>query len=445
MENVIDIVDLIETPRWNQLTNTVELFVKNKEVDSNLDLNQFKSAFSQHWFLQNLPTFKHEYRQEIEKNRREGNFKLLNFNIEVSFYDCDFHGVVFGSNEIEGNFIFEKCNFIGGISVPNSTFLGKIKVRDSFLHDINLANTTFSDLIDFWLCEFYEKVIFLKTDFIGTAVFSASTFRENVLFTYSLIDKAIILRGTKFLKGLDFSLSIGKGEKYCFDLIVKDYDAVVVDTLDGLYEKTYDDYVTNKGIIPLKNKRETFRILKQTLVSQGNISESIYYKVIEKETLRRELLASESKRLKDNDYYYLFNLLYKWFCRKRAFMSNWFKKVSPYVGNYLDMINLWMNKVSNYYGKSYGRSLVFILLVGGLFFYASAIASNTYKFAFSIDKTTLGKGVGHFVQFLLPTHDFGYIGDLENVSVWYFIWDFIGRLFVGYGIYQFIQAFRKYR
>ncbi len=417
---------------YNQVTNTVKVYITTSPIESVISLNYFKSIYAQIWYLEKFPLLRKELNidendvnvDEIPEELRE----ILDYNLEVYFSGCLFTVSITGNDQIQGTFIFDTCRFEGGFYFPDCVFQGKIKIRECEFYDTDFQNTTFSDLADFWLCNFNLKLIFFKSDFKGTTVFADCTFKINVLFTYSLIDKLIIFRGSKFENGLDLSLSIGNGIINLFAAEIGDYATEeIVATDKEKIKKEYNSFVTEQAKIPLKNKRETFRILKQTLVSQGNISESIYYQVIEKETLRKELKLKEFVETVANE--------------KRR----WLKKRSFYTGKRLDRFNLRLNKVSNYYGKSYGRAFLFVLGFGLLFFYSSAIASNTYEMAWNLDCGTFSKGVGHFVQFLIPTHKFDYIGDLKDVSSWFYILDFFGRLFVGYGIYQFIQAFRKYR
>ncbi|MGE0636787.1 MAG: pentapeptide repeat-containing protein [Bacteroidia bacterium] len=345
------------------------------------------------------------------------------------FENCTFEGVFEIPDNNKHNFEFIDCHFNKGFNVKNTKFEGKLKFRFCHFYETNFDNAVFQDLADFYRCEFHNTVIFFKTDFIGTTVFSASKFYENVLFTYSLIEKLIIFRGTIFEKGLDLSLSIRQGDINCFDIQLKDFESEIINSLDEEYELTYDNCVSEEGLIPLKNKRETFRILKHTLVSQNNISESIYFKVLEKNALKKELDNKTYKQKVKNE------------------KCTWWKERWFYVKNDLEKFNLWLNWISNQHGSSYGQALFFILVVSVISFYLSAISSNTFDFTWDLSWSTFKRGLSFFMQFLLLTHNFNYIdGDeLKKAAVGYFIWDFCGRLIVGYGIYQFIQAFRKYR
>ena len=319
------------------------------------------------------------------------------------------------SNELR----FEDCTFAKDFNLTNTKFDKKIRFRNCvFAGRTNFNNTVFNDLADFWRCTFEKQVIFFKTDFLATVVFSAAAFKENVLFTYTLIDKLILFRGTIIEKGFDISTAIRSGNMGIFDFHVNDYESLN----KNLSEEAYERAISETAEIPIKNKRETFRILKQEHISQNNVVHSIEYKTLEKETLRNELrikLAEEN-------------------------MSHVLKN-AKYLEIKLDQFNLWLNKCSNNHGSSYGRAFAFIVLVGWPFFFGSVMATSKYEFTSTFSLMAFWDGLTYFVQFLLPTHKFEYLGDGVQYGTLFYVFDFIGRLFVSYGIYQFIQAFRKYR
>ena len=306
---------------------------------------------------------------------------------------------------------FINCHF-EKLDLFNSDIFSKLKLTRCSFDSTVFQNAMFNDLADFYNCYFNQKVIFHKTDFKGTTVFSASTFKQNVLFTYALIEKLIIFRGTKFDKGLDLSCAILAGEMNPFDIGLGDFGPEIIKEKDEKeFEKRYDDCITKKGLIPIKNQRETYRILKEAFVKREDVASSIKYKVLEKKTLLTELV---------ND----------------GFWKNFF-----------DIGTLILNWLSNNYGKSYWRAFWFIIIFGGFFFYVSSIFSPMYYFTFNVEWETVKQGLGHFSQFLLPTHGIDYlkVNEADVLGSKFLIFDFVGRLIVGYGIYQFIQAFRKYR
>ncbi|ALM47822.1 hypothetical protein AMR72_02245 [Flavobacterium psychrophilum] len=336
--------------------------------------------------------------------------KEVNINFDhkdITFENCNFdENIIF--NDYDGILTFANCNFKEGyeVNAQDTIFKGKIRFRTChFKGNVNFRNTTFNELADFWRCTFYNKTIFYKTDFKNIVVFSAVIFKENVLFTYSLIDKLLLLRGAKMQKGLDLSLAIITGKLGLFDFNLNDYKTTITST-----EEQYETFVSETANIPVKNKRETFRILKDNLESQKNLAESLKFKAIEKDILSHEL-------------------------KHETFSASIF----------LDRANLFFNWLSNNHGNSYGRAFLFILGFGLFFFYFSLISLDLFSFTLDYKEWAFNESFRYYMEFLNPIHKFDYLGEDITLSKRFYVLDFLGKTFVGYGIYQFIQAFRKYK
>lgn len=328
----------------------------------------------------------------------------------IRFDRCEFKKRLSFENNVV-KFYFFDCDFYD-TDFSDVTFENKIRIQKSRFHRFLIFNnTTFKSLIDFWNTDFYEKVIFYKTDFETTAVFSAATFYENVLFTYTLLAKQVIFRGTNVNKGIDLSLAIHKGSLSIFDFHVSDFESI-----DGNLDKTgYEKSVGEKGDIPIKNKRETFRILKRAFENNSDYIHSLNYKKLELKTYKSIL----NQKISANDE--------KWNSR-------------------IDKSILLLNKYSNNYGTRFEIGILFTILVGFLFYYLSFISSKEYSFSLcTVDwnKEVLEMYWSNFIRFLNPTHNDQYLGE-KNTFLFY-LFDYIGRIAVGYGLYQTIQAFRKYK
>jgi hypothetical protein len=157
--------------------------------------------------------------------------------------------------------------------------------------------------------------------------------------------------------------------------------------------------------VALKRMRESFRIIKNELKVSGNIINSLEFHKSEMQIYHREL--NESKD------------------------SNW-----------NDRIILEFSKISNNYGIKWKKGLTFTLL-SGLFFYVLflLLISNDLRFEFSNE--SIGKTIKHYFEFLNVTNwNFKPFG-INDYSYAYIIL-FIGKIFIGYGYFQTIQAFRKY-
>ena len=328
----------------------------------------------------------------------------------VNITDCVFTEDFKFSSKVGISASFKGTVFEKGASFDNSYFERKARfIGTKFKGEASFSNTRFGDLVDFWGAEFSKPTIFYKTDFLGVTVFSTTTFYENVLFTYTLIDKVLILRGTNFKKGLDLSLTVLNGSLSTFDIRLNDFRTVS----DTEIEEDYEELISKKAEIPEKNKRETFRILKKELQNQGNFFDALIYSSLETHTYFNQ---TKKKLLKRNSW----NIIQ-------------------------DYLILQFNYYSNKNGKSWTRGILFTVLAGALFTYLSVISTETYCIGFNkMNWADLRQGMIFFFYSLLPTHDIDYLKDL-NPTAWFYAWDFIGRTIIAYGIYQTVQAFRKFK
>jgi len=365
-----------------------------------------------------------DFKQLISKEK-----KLLKFDFSDCIFNCkinitqETHSVRFENCVFNKEFKL-KASIVGNATFGHSVFnklvdFSKTKFGDNskarfyyseFKDEVLFNNTTFGDLSDFWNAIFHKKVIFYKTDFLGTSVFSRAIFKENVLFTYSVINKLIIFRGSTFEKGFDLSLAIILGEISPFDIKIENYKSE--DNLKD--ENIYEEYVSRKGIIVDKNKRETFRILKNHYILQSSSIDYVKYSNLEQNAYSTEL-------------------------KKRIFKGN------PEYKAIQDYIIFILNKSSNKLGTSYIRGIGFTLSIGFLFFYFCLLSTENYYFSltdFNID--TFKECVRYYFEFIIPTHSIDFLEN-EKPNTMFYVWDFIGRAFVAYGIYQTVQAFRKFK
>lgn len=352
---------------------------------------------------------------------------------------------------------FRDSFFEKKIKTKDVVFDGKIRFHKcTFKEKQILNNTTFNDLADFWGSTFVGRVIFYKVNFNSTTVFSSTTFEENVLFTYSKIKTLLILRGTIIKKGIDLSLAIIEGELSIFDFTLDTFKSVNGPFNEESWIDSYDQIVAEVGDIPVKNKRETYRIIKNQLVNRKNIFDATKFSYLENRTFRKEVFSKmisfskgriidnvnkwHSKLENDSSLWVIIKSGLNYFFKS---IYNWFSVVSNYI-------LLTLNRVSNRHGTSYFFGVVFTLFIGALFYYLSIINSGLYEFDWVLETRMIEKHIGAYVQFIIPTHRFNYVENYFDRKIlgdhpYFYLWDVVGRIFVGYGIYQTIQAFRKYK
>lgn len=362
-------------------------------------------------------------------------FKDYDFDIDInltndinviSFANCTFRKDLMISTTIEKDALLDNCVFEKQIEIRSTIFKGKARFISCVFNTTKFNLTTFKSTADFSNSTFYKPITFYKISFKDIVDFSAVNFKENVLFTYTSIEKLMVLRGAYPEKGFDISLAIITGELSVFDFQFDDYKSYtkIYKDLDeefkkhnnnisyqNAYQVVYNKAVSQNHNIPIENKRETYRLLKNQLESQKNYIDSIPFRVMENKTLLKE----SWKKLRNG-----VNLT-------RSFSN---------------IIVMSLNAISNWFGSSYLMGLLFTVSIAGLFFSLSLNHIGNYEFTTTISDWEWR----YFVQYLNPTHRFDYMKLVDvNPRQWFFIWDFIGRVFVGYGIYQTITAFRKYK
>ncbi|MEO9954801.1 hypothetical protein [Nonlabens sp.] len=382
-------------------------------------------------------------------NKRKYHFKNTVFEQRVfiehtanacSFENCHFkQGVIFSNPPIPANAFFNKvyscrvrmidCKIEKQLIITDCTFEKKVRFHDCEMEEFIPSNAIFKDLADFWATNFLNKVIFYKTDFNETAVFSMSTFNKDVLFTYSLLAGKSIFNRTTFIQGLDISQAIISGQLKLMDLKFENYNfetryygnnnedyQAAIDHGKISRNKGQDDRYVEKLAIPLTNKRHTFQILKNQFEKSGNYADSTDMRREEKKALQK----LTSNRKNDDD----------------------FKHTTKG-----DRFILWLNRWSNHYRSDFRNGIWFTLIVGIASFLLVLMSTGSFwsNIGGDFDYTTFLWTIETFVSFLNPVHKMDYIKDLNPCLGIAYVLDFLGRIFVGYGIYQTVQAFRKFK
>lgn len=112
--------------------------------------------------------------------------------------------------------------------------------------------------------------------------------------------------------------------------------------------------------------------------------------------------------------------------------------------NWIDKTILYSSKFSNNFGINPFNATLFTLISGAIFFSFSILCTDVFEFSICINSYDLSESLKYYFQFLLPTHRFNYLGSETHFGSGFYFWDFVGRIFVGFGIYQTITSFRKY-
>lgn len=318
---------------------------------------------------------------------------------EIEFINIIFRvKIIFNTKKcFKSSLKFVKCKFFLNPRFTDKTFQNEIRFRFCEFKNVNIINATFEGYVEFFNCHFSERFIAFKSNFNKNVTFIKSIFQNNCLFSYSTFDNQVILSRSVFkdknenATGLDLSQSVINGQFAFFGTELGNYDAVHV----SLKDKKYDELLESGENIPVQNKRETFRIIKHQLLQQNNVIDAEKYAKLEKQTLMDEMLGDFK-----------------------------FKNIS-------NLLLLSANKISNNYKTNWLYGLAFLLVFTGLFHFLLVTFeqnySNTIEYSFR----------------LFSPADFSLFGKFE--CDWNYIILFFGKIIISYGIYQTIQAFRKYK
>jgi hypothetical protein len=131
-------------------------------------------------------------------------------------------------------------------------------------------------------------------------------------------------------------------------------------------------------------------------------------------------------------------------------VSSYFSSLFIISKDWNKVITLFLNWISNDFGRNWGRGILFSIAVGLLFFSFLIPSTQQYNIGFSWHETI--RLIPSFLKFMNPLRHFETKELFKNIdgcivitlSNWSYLWDFLGRIFVAYGYYQTIQAFRKY-
>lgn len=330
---------------------------------------------------------------EEEKNNQ---FDINSYDY-ILFQNFNFSKQIIINDLLGIDLRFDKCDFKVSPFKYGLLYDFKMKFRSCCFDVLKVNNVDFKDYLEFFDCSFINHTIFKKCNFYKNVTFTKSFFLSNAFFTYSSFYKQLIFNRAKFGEkskptGLDLSQSIINGTISFFMVRLYSFPSEPVD----LHSFAYDDLLKIGKHIPIQNSRETLRIIKHQLLNQNNLIEAEKYAKLEKLTYMKEI--------------------YKNFK---------FDKLPS-------LITLFFNLISNYFKTSWTVGFAFIFGFAAIF---DIWLENISPIYFIADNT--------LIKLINPT-DFSFYDEFKNNEYAYSVY-FAGKIMIGFGIYQLIQAFRKFK
>ena len=419
--------------------NSTFSYIKNKqgEIIANAtifqkEVNFFKANFKEHVNFSGCNfNLKANFSETIFGIKKEDNnsdesssevkFLIENakFQKEVNFSKAIFYDAIYfsGTEFYTDTKVYEEES----INFENAQFKRKVRFHHCKFHNtVRFENTSFNKLVDLYCAHFYKPQQFHFTDFLDRAIFSSIEFDEEVQFLHCRVDSNSYIRfeSATFKKSLDISRSNFNDKANFWNIELEEGDILTsskyqndfpketkTESTKNTPEETETESTKNTPTI-YKKIRETYRIIKSNFYSQNNKIEGLKFYKREMSVYEREIRFLSWDKIR--------------------FLS-W------------DKILLFANKISSNFGTSWSRGLLFTVIAGII---TLLPISCNLKFSLTLE------GVGNFLKGLvdiLNLTDWNEMTILgEKLTNWQYIFLFIGRIFVAYGYYQTIQAFRKF-
>ncbi len=333
------------------------------------------------------------------KFKSDSNFRFLTFKDKVDFSETKF----------EGNADFYNTLFMSKAIFTNAQFSGDTGFVSAYFQDLSFfINTKFYSKVDFFSAIFDNDASFHSTQFHGLAIFAKVSFLKNTLFESS-----------SFMGNATFLNSLFKGELNIFSGAI------------------FSTHCVFQGAEIHNPSREIYCIRKHECLKYNNRIDALTFHQKEMHAYWNELFGDDTwNEIKTKNY--IIKIL-KWLYRK-------------IIKNFDEKFVLFFNRYSNYFGLSWRQGVLFTLFYVGIPFFLLYLITLSQPY-FTLEwngwrefGTVLDTSLKYYVQFLNPAHSFYFMEEFKpNPAGLAYVIDGLSRIFITFGYYQTIQAFRKYR
>lgn len=348
---------------------------------------------------------------------------------EYFFLKCQFNDVqlVERTNPKDTIFTFIDCQ-IGQLNISHFNNLGNLFMRDIQVLPIVVNNPDRLKLIEDIGSKDFDEIFESGTEYINLdrffdlenkLVLNQSSLGKAEFTNCNFDDFHFYYNNTKLTETF---ISGGK--------MPQSIDIEGIDEVGNPIE-----YYSQKVVV--------YNQIKKIFENQGDIFQSSFFQSKASETqakLLRSKITQKVWSIKTEEK----NL----FKQKKLILKEKF-----FSQNAWERLSFLLNEVSNNHGESWGRALVFTITFGLITFFLFLFSNkyllnfwimlHPFKSQMDIDWSFISNNFHYFFDFLNPTHKTDLIKG-SNPSAWSGFWDILGRILIGYGIFQFIAAFRKH-
>ncbi|EAI3058527.1 pentapeptide repeat-containing protein, partial [Campylobacter jejuni] len=229
------------------------------------------------------------------------NLKNIIFEKTLTFNQCVFYNnLEIHQNQFLDHLVFINCHDnqdkkITSLDLQENEFKGYFFIKNCAIEKINLWKNKFKNR-----CYFIDSM-FLKVDKLSKFNFSNANFQDNVYFNNTHFkdyvdfhecefEKIACFYGVKFYKTPNFSACYFKEPK-AVNLINVDIDKLDFKSVEKYIEDNYQDesYKNEHKLRYAKNLKDSFRVIKDVLITQNNTLEAQEWHKLELYAKEKEL------------------------------------------------------------------------------------------------------------------------------------------------------------
>lgn len=400
--------DFDEKAKTESTKNTPTIYKKIREtyriIKSNF-YSQNNKIEGLKFYEKEMSVYLEEKRAEDKKLNRTNKFTLRNLNLEnkVDSFFTNKSAII--KKKLTSFCSFFIC-FYQNILLPSYELLPFIEIFKSILSQFK---KTFKEVFSFLYKPFYIILYII--------VISFKEFRNRNITLY---------RSSFYIIILSFFLAYMIKKEYCWF-----WAFVIISTLVVLTE-FYDRRKDTRKLIRSNNYIPfvliTFALIWSFIVfyGYGNYKQDFFYLLINKTYYSIKIIIKDIDMLVIGSYgIIILSFIFLVVFRRQ------------------DKIILWLNKNSNEFETNWVVGVNFSMLVGCLTYFTILLSINSN---IVFDEST--EGISNFLTSLVDVFNITKWDNLEIIGVklkgFSYLLLFIGRIFIGYGYYQTIQAFRKF-
>lgn len=323
------------------------------------------------------------------------------------------------------------------VSFQSVVFLGTSMIYgESEITEIRIENSS-GQQAEFFICDSKVSSFKIKSSSIGEISLERCTIDTFLLKEYGSLNSKLSILECKNFKLITFDKLINRGFFLLSNVnLVQDGELKICNSDLGKIDFILCDF--SKGKIDFKNSKLSEIFFSESsfpriVLSDGGIN------YMQQQLFFGQLSVAAQKQgdsIKSQEY------------SSREVAAH-FNRIELFSKDFFEKLGLFFNFLSSDFGRSWPRGVLFSIVAGLVFFVGMLLSTKQFEFGWP---TFLPGIIPAYLKFMNPLRFFELteifkstpFNDKIELNGLSYFFDFLGKIFVAYGYYQTIQAFRRH-